>query len=203
MDQILAVLPKTLIAIIVMVVALLVFRQIQPPKTICDAQLELFRETQKKFLFERLKVSDTELPSLARKMFDDCSDHNGPGGCFEYFELLKKMAIDLDNIPEQCAEATGEVAEVNQWLWKSMKLMVQMAWGERPPASYMQRNGWFDTSELTLFCSLRRQAVRIYGNERFTEWQEGMLQSMPQAASLTREQIWPLSILSTSCDIYR
>jgi hypothetical protein len=203
MDQLLGALPKTFIAVVVMVLALLVFRQIQPPKTICDAQLERFHESQQKFLFDRIRVGETVLPSLAKKMFDDCSDNNSPGGCFEYFEMLKKMLIDLSNIPEQCAEPTGEVTEVSTWVWKSMKLMVQMAWGEKAPASYLQRNGWFDSSELTLFCSLRKQSIRIYGNEKFAEWQEGMLKSMPQAETLTREQVWPRSILSTSCDVYR
>lgn len=203
MDQIISSLPKAFVAIVVMVLALLFFRQVEPPKTICDAQLEIFRDSQKKFLFDRVKVSDSKMPSLAKKMFDDCSDHNGPGGCFEYFEMLKKMVVDLDNIPEQCREAASEVAEIDAWVWKSLKLMVQMAWGARAPASYFQRNGWFDSSELSLFCGMRKQAIRIYGREKYSVWQESMLQSMPQANTLTREQIWPRSILSTPCDVYR
>jgi hypothetical protein len=84
-----------------------------------------------------------------------------------------------------------------------MKLMVQMAWGERPPVSYTQKNGWFDASDLHLFCDLKRVAIRFYGAEQFSQWQEGLLQSMPNAEKLTREQVWPRSLLSTPCDSFR
>jgi hypothetical protein len=67
----------------------------------------------------------------------------------------------------------------------------------------MQRNGWFDASELTLYCDLKRHAVRIYGNEMFESWREETMKSMPEAAQMPREHQWQKSLLSTSCDLYR
>jgi hypothetical protein len=202
-DQFIASLPKTLLAIIVLVSGLFLIRFLQPPKTICDAQFELFRDSQKQFLYPGPVVNDIVKSTMVSREMELCKTDNSPGGCFELFQSLKKMSIDLYNIPEQCAEAAAAEKEIQEWLWRSLKLMVQIAWGERPPVSYTQKNGWFDSSELSLFCSLRRESIRIFGNEVYRNWQEGMLSSMPQAEKLTRDQVWGLSLLSTPCDLYR
>lgn len=203
MDQILASVPKAIIAIVCLVVALLVIRQIEPPRTVCDAQMEVFRDSQKRFLYAKPSANDYRRMRDVKQMFEECSGHNSPGGCFEYFQYLKKVLADLDDIPSQCAETASSEAVINEWVWKSLTLMVQMAWGDRAPASYVQRNGWFDTSELTLFCSTRKQAIRIFGQSRYSEWQEGMLKNMPNSEILTRDQVWQRSILSTPCDVFR
>jgi len=203
MDQFINSLPKTLVAIVAMVVGLLVMRAINPPTTICDAQLELFRDSQKKFLYPDAAVNGITKSSMIRQFVDTCKASNTPGACFELFQGLKKMAVDLGNIPEQCAEATGDEKQLTDWLWSSLRLMTLIAWGDKPPANYLQKSGWFDSSELSLFCELRRQSIRIYGNDTFRNWQETQLKSFPLAENLTREQVWSLSILSTPCDLYR
>lgn len=186
-----------------MIVALIVIIMMNPPVTVCDAQLELFRDSQKNFLYAPPAERGMRIPAEVKRLTDLCMANNSPGGCFDLFVGLKKMAVDLRNIPEQCVERASSEPEIKQWLWNSLKLMVQIAWGDRPPASYMQKNGWFDSSEITLYCNLRRHAIRLYGQERFAQWQEEMLKSLPKSEGLTREQIWPRSILSTSCDAYR
>lgn len=207
MDQIihniLMVVPKWLVALVIMVAALLFIRQADPPKTICDAQIELFRESQKNFLYPPPGDRVIKKQAQIKTLFDECGNDNSPGGCFELFQGLKKMSFDLQNVPEQCAEAIGDEPEVKRWLLKSLKLMVQMAWGARAPASYLQKNGWYDASELTLFCGLRRHMIRIYGNEEYASWQEANLASMPGAEKLDRSQNWQRNILSTPCELYR
>jgi len=202
-NNLLNTLPKTFIAITIMVLALLFFRQVDPPRTICHAQIEIFRESQKFFLYPAAEEKEIKKPTLVKTLFDECTNDNSPGGCFEFFQGLKKMAVDLANVPEQCAEAIGEEPEVKGWLKKSLKLMVQMAWGSRAPASYLQKNGWFDASELTLFCGLRRHVIRIYGSENYSQWQEQNMTALPGAEKLERNQNWQRNILSTPCEIYK
>jgi hypothetical protein len=203
MDQFLASLPKSFIAIVAIVITLLVLRQWDPPRTVCDTQIEYFKDAQKKFLYPESTSSEVKKQALVKTLFETCNNENNPGGCFEYFESIKKMLTDLKNVPEQCSEAIGEVPEVQQWTWKTLRLMVQMAWGPKPPISYIQKNGWFDSSELSLYCGLRQEAIRIYGREKYGEWQEQMLQSMPGAEKLDRNQIWQRHLLSTPCDLYK
>lgn len=203
MDRFFESLPNWLKALGILVAALGVIIMMNPPATVCDAQMQIFRESQKAFLYPPRSEGGVQLPPNVKQMTDLCMGDNSPGGCFELFIGLKKMAVDMRNIPEQCVETAGSEPEIAKWLWGSLKLMVQLAWGERAPASYMQKNGWFDASEVTLFCDLRRHAVRMYGRDHFAQWQETMLTSMPKAETLTREQVWPRSILSTPCDSYR
>lgn len=203
LDQLLASLPKTFIAIVVMVIGLLLIRQYDPPRTICDAQMELFRESQKKFLYPEPGSGMIKKSALVKTLFEHCKQNNSPGGCFEFFELLKKMSVDLSAVPEQCSEAVGEEEPIKKWLKESLKLMVLMAWGSKAPASYNLKRGWYDASELTLFCGLRRHVIRIYGQDDFAKWQEAILSSVPDADKLDRNQVWQRNLLSTPCDLYR
>ena len=174
-----------------------------PPRTVCDAQLEIFRDSQKSFLYVRSTDGPITAPSRIHELYDLCKGDNSPGGCFEYFEGLKKFAVDLGNIPNECAEKAGAESEINTWLKKSMKLMAEIAWGERAPASYTDKHAWFDSSEVVLFCELKKSANRIYGIEVMDKWREELFTQLPEAEKLNREQIWQKSIMSTSCDAYR
>ena len=84
-----------------------------------------------------------------------------------------------------------------------MKLMVLSAWGDRGPASYYQKNRWFDSSEVVLFCSLRKAAIRFWERENYDRWQEDMMNSLPGADKLTRAERYQRSLLSTPCEMYR
>jgi hypothetical protein len=202
-DQFLNSLPKTVLAIGVMIVGLFLIRQLQPPRTICDTQLESFRETQKTFLYSTTTLSGITKLSEVKRLTELCKQDNSPGGCFELFLGLRKMTADLKNIPDQCAEAAAGEKAITNWVWSSMKLMVQMAWGDRAPASYIQKNGWYDTSELTLFCNLKNQALRLYGQDEFKRWQQQALTDLPKADELGWDQVWQRNILSTPCELYR
>lgn len=203
MEQLLASLPKPVIALGAMLIMLMVIYRMSPPITICDAQMEIFRDSQKRFLYSQRGESGLGLPARFDTVTKNCMDDNSPGGCFELFQSLKKTVVDMRNIPDQCVDTAAEEPEIQRSLWKTVKLMVQLAWGERAPASFMQKNGWFDSSDVTLFCELKRASIRFYGAEKVSEWQEGLLQNMPKAEKLTREQVWPRSLLSTPCDSFR
>lgn len=203
MDSLLTSLPKTVIAIAAIVLGFLLIIASDPPKTICDAQLELFMDSQKAFLYTAKGGIGLGSRAMATELHEMCKGDNSPGGCFEYFMKLKKLVVDLSNVPKQCAEVTGEDPAVQLWLWKSLTLMTQIAWGERAPASLSAKHAWFDASDLALYCDLKANAVRMYGNERFSAWREAQMQAFPQADRLTREQVWQKSIFSTNCDSYR
>lgn len=203
MDQFISSLPKALLAIIILVVGLFVIRLAQPPVTVCDAQMKIFRESEQKFLYPAPVVNDITKKTVVTRNLQQCRDESTPGGCFDLFQGLKKLAADLYDVPSHCADTVASEKEIQTTVWESMKLMVQIAWGEKPPVSYSLKNRWFDSSELTLFCDLRNQSKRIFGEEAYAEWQNKMLSTLPDAEKMTREQVWPLSVLSTPCDLYR
>jgi hypothetical protein len=202
MDQFFSSLPKPLLAIGAILIGFLLIRLNDPPRTVCDVQMEIFRDSQKTFLY---KQSKTELgqPSRVNQLYDLCVSETGPGGCFELFEGLKKLNADLRNIPYECSERAGSETEIKKWLTDSMKLMVRIAWGERMPAAHTLKNGWFDASELALFCDMKKSWVKMYGNEAYTVWREDLIKTLPKSDQLAREQVWQRSLLSTPCDSFR
>lgn len=202
MDQFFASLPKMVVAIGAIVIGFFVIIVFNPPVTVCDAQMEIFRESQKKFLYPVVTENITK-PSLAKTLEKNCKQDNSPGGCFELLVGLKKFSVDLDNIPRHCADTAASEPQIQEWVWSGMRLITQLAWGDRAPASHVQKNGWLDSSDLVLFCGLRKNAIRIYGNDAYNQWREALLVSLPQADKLTRELAWQKSLLSTPCDSYR
>lgn len=202
MDQFLSTLPKSVIAFGAILIGFVFIVLNDPPKTVCDSQLELFREAQKSFLYPQ-KGSGLERPALIKELVEVCQHDNSPGGCFELFVRLKKLAVDLNNIPRQCSEKASAEPEISRWLWRSLKLMAQMAWGERAPASYSDKHGWFDGSDVALYCDLKKNAERLFGQEAFASWREGVIHELPQSDRLTREQLWSKTLFSTPCDSFR
>lgn len=203
MNQLISSIPKTLFALIVIVIGFGVIMASDPPRTVCDTQLEFFKEAQKAFLYTAKGGEGTGSKPMVGELYELCKSDNSPGGCVEYFAKLRKFVVDLRNIPNQCSAAIGEDDAVKIWMWKSLKLMTQIAWGDRAPASVTSKHGWFDSSDVALFCDLKNSAVRMFGNDVFSEWREAQMTNLPNPAQLSREQIWQKSIFSTSCDSYR
>lgn len=204
MDQFLARIPKTTLALLAIVIGFVVIVLSDPPKTACGSQLELFQREQADFLYAGTTGSTSSLKrALAKQLFDECKSGNSPGGCFEFFVRLKKLNQDLDSVPRQCAETMAGDDTLKAWVLNSMKLMSQISWGDRGPASIARRNAWFDSSDLSLFCGLKKNASQMYGADKVDDWREGVLASLPEAEKLDREQLFQKSLFATPCEMYR
>lgn len=192
-------LPKTILAVLALVVGFVFIILNDPPKSVCSVQLGLFKEAQKRFLYTETK-NNVKRAALVEEQLQICRASNSPGGCNELFFNLKRLNKDLDSVPSQCASTIGGETEVSNYLWKSYRLMVELAWGAKPPSGYERRFSWFDAADLALFCDLKENLIRLYGEDRHRNFQEEMFQSLPQASMLTRDQVWQRTILSVRCD---
>ncbi len=201
MGQFFTSLPKTVLALGVIIIGFIVIIISDPPKTDCDSQLELFQKEQGDFLYGQ-KNGVSKQP-LSRSFFQNCQSLNSPGGCFEFFVRLKKLNQDLASIPKKCSETMAEDKILKSWLLKSMKLMAEISWGDKGPASIARRNAWFDTSDLSLFCGLKKRASQLYGVEAVDAWREEVLGLLPEAAKLDHEQLFQKSLFATACEAYR
>lgn len=195
--------PKGILAVVILVLGFVFIVYNDPPKTVCDSQLELFKQNQKEFLYSRPGLNKTTQGPLFPEMYELCKTDNSPGGCFEFFVRLKKFNQDLDNIPRQCSETIQTEPVVRSVMLSSMRLMAEISWGDRGPASINRRNGWLDTSDLSLYCGLRKQADRVYGKESIGEWQDRTLNGLPGVESLEPDQALQKSLFATPCAAYR
>ncbi len=201
MGQFFASFSKTTLAFGAIVIGFIFIVLSDPPKTACDSQLELFMKVQGDFVYAR--TSGVSKQPLIKELYANCQVANSPGGCFEFFLRLKKLNQDLDSIPRQCSETMGADAPLKSWLLKSMTLMAQISWGDRGPASVTRRSAWFDTSDLALFCGLKKNASQLYGIEKVDEWREEVLGLLPEASKLDREQLFQKSLFATACEAFR
>ena len=192
-------LPKTILAVLALVVGFVFIVLNDPPKSVCTVQLEIFKDAQKRFLYKE-QINSVNRPAQIDELLRNCREANGPGGCNELFFKLKTLNKDLNSVPSQCTSTVADENEVNNYLWKSYRLIVELAWGAKPPAGYERRFAWLDSADLALFCDLKENLTRLYGEERHKKFQEEMFSSLPQASMLTRDQIWQRTILSTRCE---
>ncbi|MGE0528558.1 MAG: hypothetical protein AB7G93_17450 [Bdellovibrionales bacterium] len=201
MDNLLALVPKNLIAIFAIGAGILLIVFLQPPHTVCDSQLEILKESQKKFLFKDPK-SKTQKTTPYQHLMDTCKLTNNPGGCYELFQELKVLTQDLEILSANCARAVGDLSEFRRALWDPAELLVRLAWGEKPPTAYHAKFGWLDTADISLFCKLKARIHATYGQDAWESFRERMMRDLPGAKDLPRNQVWEMSLLSENCQRY-
>lgn len=194
LDKWLALLPKGLVAFVSITLGVAFIVLSDPPKTVCDAQLDVFKKSQVGFLFPGKKAP--QLPELVKF----CKASNSAGGCYELFRHLKQMLQGLKAIPQECQAEAGELEIVRGITYSSLDLIVRLAWGEKPPAHVNVKFGWLDTSDMALFCDLKEAAIRYWGEGTWGSFRERYFQALPGANSLARDEAWQLMILSSNCN---
>jgi hypothetical protein len=197
--QFLLSLPKALLVFLALFISLMLIIIAQPFHTACQSQLEVIKANQTGFLFldEKIKYRKT---TGYEKAVEVCKYGNSSGGCLDFFNGMKRVYRDLEFVGGDCtSEILGE-SIINKTLWDSTELMVQLAWGSKPPASYLERQGWFDTFHLSTFCDLKRLLITHYGKDRWSSFIDGQLKGLPQAATLSRNEAWQRTVLSFPCE---
>ena len=205
LEQYLARLPKSVLGLIGIIGGLALLLVWDPPKTVCDIQLEIFKKSQNGFLYQQLKEgssSKLKIKPQVERQIAKCAYANSMGGCFEYFNHLKKLNRDLRSIPRECSGQIQSEQQVKKYMFISLQLMIELAWGDRPPISYSSRNGWFQWAEVALFCETKKQFLRLFGQTRWKALRKEMLGKLPGAKNLSRNAIWGRSIMSTACELY-
>ena len=98
MDELLRRAPRTLLALVAIGIAYLLIIGFNPPRTVCDEQLDVFKQSQKAFLN---KTSAKIERSVADELYELCKSDNGPGGCFDFFLNTRNMVDGLERIPKK------------------------------------------------------------------------------------------------------
>ncbi len=189
--------PKLLLGFLVLlgVLAVLVYRD--PPKTVCDIQMN---EVNKR-LADGFFVNDTRGGGFEKGVmtaFNNCLNSNAPGGCHEMFSRLDYLEELIKTIPAECGSHPSTAA-VKGFVAKGLRLFGMIAWGEAKPINKYNKTSWLDTSDLGLYCRLKRQYQRLYGQEAWRQFVWGFLPGLPEAKTLQRKEIWDLGLFSYPC----
>jgi len=192
-------LPKWFLVFGALTLGILVMFVVQPPATVCDAQVEQFKETQVPHLF-LLKKKKYDTTIKWESHIEMCKQGNSPGACLELFNGMRKLLRDLNAVSNQCLQDVGGLVPVKKSIWETMTLMLKIAWGEKPPASQYEKMAWFDLSHMEIFCKLQKKSVEIYSKEQWDSYREKTMAELPGFAQIGRNGVWPLSLFSFSCD---
>lgn len=180
-----------------------------PPHSLCDSQIENFLSEQEGFLKLRKgqsTVVDQESGEKRKTVFEEaqflCKRGYGPGGCLEFVMNLRKLRRQLDQVSQECRKEVFQIPLVENTIWSSLDLFVKMAWGDKPPDGGFARRGWFEISEMTEYCQIKRLAQLYYGKEAWQSHREQWMREVPGADKLDRNQVWERILISENCDRY-
>ncbi len=187
------------------------------PKTVCDVQVESFREAEAGNIFP-FKGQKSIRPPLYLKYKETCKNNSSPGSCLEFFNSIKKTIRNFNLVESKCNEKLGELPEIKRSINDGITIMAMLAWGETPPTA-QSKAGWFEVNEIALFCSIKRKFVQFYGEESLTALMDKTFKSLPgeelkfidgkctnceqrKAADVVfdRNQLWYRSLFSINCD---
>lgn len=192
-------LPKTFVAIVGLVIGLLVITYLKPEHSPCDAQVELFQKSQSPFLYPDPKKKYATTPKI-ESAIANCRAANSAGGCLEYFAGLKALMNAYELAPKDCRSYIAGIPEAQGAVSGAIKLMVQLAWGEKMPQSPSERNGWLDSAHLYLFCRLQKAARLMVGDDKWNDFRSKTASSLPGTEGLAIQDFWKLTIFSTACE---
>lgn len=201
MDRFFANLPRDMLALLAISGGILFIVFSDPPYTVCDSQKELIKKSQEKFLYKDPKSKFLKTTKY-EQLRDHCRASNNPGGCYELFQQIKTMLVDLSTINQECQAAVGRISEINKALWDTLELILRLAWGEKPPEAYHAKFGWLDTADISLFCKLKSRVSTVYGEDAWVRFREKMMLELPGAKDMPRNQVWDMSIFSENCARY-
>lgn len=210
--------PKPILVAVVLVIGVLSLFLIQEPHSVCTNQIQVFKESQAGFIFPK-QIKKSTRPPLFSRMVENCKIGNSPGSCLELFSGMRKMLRDMGASSQECFVKYADVPEVDQALKKSLDLMVRLAWGHRSPDATMEKFGWLESSDLALYCQLKRTVVSVYGEQEYERLRlqiQNKLPGEPEVIEdgvcmncevrktapqvLTKEDIWVKSLFSLRCD---
>ncbi len=211
MDQFFASIPKVIIGPIVVALVILYFVYDDPPKTVCDLQFEIFQKENLNYLYGHTKRAVKHSPKYQKEL-TLCQEQNSPGACFDWMEGIKKTLLSSRNIPSECSaermsslrklkQWTGgadPMAPFKQWMTISMYTFSQISWNEGPN---VRRGiyGWLDQEDLIIYCRLKSEYIRLYGQEAYVQLQNSLHAQLIKLKKLPAKDAWERTVLSYSC----
>jgi len=171
-------LPKPVLALGILTLFTTFVLLLNPPHTVCDTQKESLIQKQAGSLFANKKEKKS-LPPVIGPTKLICQHGNSAGACYEYFNVLKKLANDILLANSECLPELYNLSEVKQAMNDGLEMMVRMAWGSRPPESPVEKNGWLQESELVTFCRIQRVTNAAIGAESYSQLKKKIIKKLP------------------------
>ncbi len=188
--------PRPLLVLLVLSGAALFIMLGDPPKDVCDAQLEVFLSAQA----GRLNSLKGRVNSLWTRTAKYCQETKTLGGCAEFHDAVRAALRDIQNAPMECVPRLVSQDWVQKTLIDSMVLMVQMAWSEGVPELGPSVYGWMGMTELALFCNLKYHVQKVMLDEEWEAFVRKTISKLPRSSEVSFEDGYIRSLFSVRCE---
>lgn len=102
LEQQLQQIPKPLLAAgAIFIFILLTIFVLQPPHSVCDTEVGNLHQNQKGLLFPT-KTGKVTMPAKIQSAIQSCRMGNSSGACYEYFGILRRVALDVKALSPDC-----------------------------------------------------------------------------------------------------
>lgn len=166
MESWIAVQSKSFLAMLAILGCILFIFLFKPPYTRCDSQKEILSNNLEGLLFDNPKSKYQLKATGYSASLMLCRTSNSPGGCYRFFESIRKIIRELHLIPEECRQDISDLSEIQKSLWNGLELFVLLS----------SKGRWLEESDLLLFCETKEVAMQFYGKEKWQNfikpWQD-------------------------------
>ncbi len=200
-SQKLMALPRAVLVTLVLAIGIVFIVLSDPPKNVCDAQVDAFTKSTAKWLAIDSKDRFQTRTKIEQWM-STCQTTGDTGGCFPLFEGVRQVLRVKNSVSPQCFGKLGEQSAFSKMIWQTLDLMGRLAWGAKPPLSSAVKTGFLDASDISLFCALQEAATDIYGRNQYQAFLQPYFADLPGASSLSRQDAWDKMIFSVNCQAY-
>ncbi len=188
--------PRLLLGFIIIIIALVLLYYSDPPKTLCHIQMEAIQKTLVKGFYMNDRAGSFGKSISAAFQF--CLNSNSPGGCDDMFSRLHFFEKQVRTLPEECGSSKTSLP-IKRGLEKALRLFAKISWGGSPPKHIFKKTSWLDSSDIGLYCRMKRQYLRLYGEEAWKTFTWSMILTLPKAETLTKKEIWKKSLFAQIC----
>ena len=194
-------LSKSQIVFLTLTLGLIFIFLFNPPYTSCEAQKDLLRQNQEKFLNW---IQEDQMPLTPKKaewkiLLDSCQSTKPMGGCYELFRRSRTFFMDLNQLPQSCiGSIVRKEQKIQNFFWTLSKLMIHLAWNSQDQDEFSNKTGWFDEEEVYLFCQLRK-SLKHFFPQNWNVFKKSVIRELTKDKKLSEEKAYDLSLFSISC----
>lgn len=200
-QRLLMILPRWAFVGGVLVIGIILLLLINPPHSVCDSQYAVLKKSQTPFLY--LDAQKKYLKTTGyQAAYDNCRNGNSLGACVDLFNGVQKLMQNVNASNPECIAELADRSEIKKSFRDTQELMVELAWGNKPPESTYDKFGWLDNNHMYLFCKLTEIRQKAEGKDTWEAWREKVMSSVPNPSGLPRADVWRRSIFSASCTNY-
>lgn len=183
-NQVIQKVPKPVLVLAVLCIALGLFVYNDPLKNECEVQAAVFEKRVSGLLISTKLGKRTQFSQIKNYLSARCKEGNSMGACYEYLEALRVVVRELRAMSDKCqVEYSIKNENFLPQISNALQIIALVAWGDKPPAGLKERLGWLEPSQIQTFCYLKQFFIQMSDEETYLKLRSKVYREFPDAWS--------------------